>query len=80
MTKQSRFPKGWDEARVKRVIEHYESQGEAEAIAEDEAALALKDQTLMEVPNDLVPIVRELIAKQRDDGLPADDPNGRAGG
>lgn len=65
MTKQSRFPKGWDEARVKRVIEHYESQTEAEAIAEDEAALDLEDQTLMEVPNDLVPAVRELIAKKR---------------
>lgn len=65
MTKQSRYPKGWDEARVKRVIEHYESQSETEAIAEDEAALALEDQTLMEVPNDLVPTVRELIAKQR---------------
>lgn len=65
MTKQTRYPKGWDEARVKRVIEHYESQSETEAIAEDEAALALEDQTLMEVPNDLVPTVRELIAKQR---------------
>ena len=65
MTKQSRYPKGWDEARVKRVIEHYESQSETEAVAEDEAALALEDQTLMEVPNDLVPTVRELIAKQR---------------
>jgi hypothetical protein len=65
MTNQSRFPKGWDEGRVKRVIEHYESQSETEAIAEDEAALALEDQTLMEVPNDLVPVVRELIAKQR---------------
>jgi len=65
MTKQSRFPKGWDERRVRRVLEHYESQSEAEAIAEDEAALAVEDQTLMEVPNDLVPLVRELIAKQR---------------
>lgn len=65
MTNQSRFPKGWDEGRVKRVIEHYESLSETEAIAEDEAALALEDQTLMEVPNDLVPVVRELIAKQR---------------
>ena len=65
MTKRSRFPKGGDEARVKRVIEHYESQSETEAIAEDEAAPALEDQTLMEVPNDLVSVVRELIAKQR---------------
>jgi hypothetical protein len=65
MTKRSRFPNVWDEARVKRVIEHYEAQSETEAIAEDEAAIALEDQTLMEVPTDLVPIVRELIAKQR---------------
>jgi hypothetical protein len=65
MTKQSRFPSGWDEARVKRVIDHYESQSEAEAVAEDESALELQDQTIMEIPNDLVPIVRELIAKRR---------------
>jgi hypothetical protein len=65
MTKQSRFPIGWDEARVKRVIDHYESQSEAEAVAEDESALELQDQTIMEIPNDLVPIVRELIAKRR---------------
>ena len=65
MTKQSRFPIGWDEAHVKRVIDHYESQSEAEAVAEDESALELQDQTIMEIPNDLVPIVRELIAKRR---------------
>ena len=38
MTKQSRFPKGWDEDRVKRVLDHYEYQTEDEAVAEDEAA------------------------------------------
>jgi hypothetical protein len=65
MTKQSRFPSGWDKARVKRVIDHYESQSEAEAVAEDESALELQDQTIMRIPNDLVPIVRELIAKRR---------------
>jgi hypothetical protein len=36
--KQSRFPKGWDEDRVKRVLAHYESQSEEEAMAEDLAA------------------------------------------
>jgi len=65
MTKKSRFPKGWDEARVKRVIEHYESQTDEEAVAEDEAATEADQQTLMEVPNDLVPVVRELIAQRR---------------
>jgi len=63
MTRQSKFPQGWDKARVKRVLDHYESQSEEEAVAEDEAAFEQRDQTVMEVPNDLVPTVRELIAK-----------------
>lgn len=62
---QNRFPAGWNEARVRRVLEHYEGQGEAEAVAEDEAALEDPTQTLMEVPNELVPAIRELIAKHR---------------
>lgn len=36
--KQSKFPPGWNAARVKRVIEHYESQDQDEAVAEDEDA------------------------------------------
>lgn len=61
--KQSRFPPGWDEARVRRVLEHYEAQSDDEAVAEDEAAFERSGQTLMEVPSELVPAVRELIAK-----------------
>jgi hypothetical protein len=64
MRKQSSFPPGWDEDRVRRVLAHYEEQTEEEAVAEDEATLE-KAQTLMEVPNDLVPAVRQLIAKRR---------------
>ena len=55
MNKRSKFPDGWDDARVKRVLEHYESQTEEQAVAEDEAAAEQKGQTLMEVPSDLVP-------------------------
>jgi hypothetical protein len=65
MTKQSKFPEGSDQARDRRVLDHYESQSEEEAVAEDEAAFEQRDQTVMEVPNDLVPTVRELIAKHR---------------
>ena len=36
--KQNRFPKDWDDARVQAVLEHYESQSEREAVAEDEPA------------------------------------------
>lgn len=52
-------------ARVKRVLDHYGSQSEEAAIAEDDAAYEQKDRTLMEVPNELVPVVGELIAKRR---------------
>ncbi len=61
--RQDRFPPGWDEARVRQVLAHYEEQTADEAVAEDEAALAESTETVMEVPHALVPAVRELIAK-----------------
>lgn len=60
---ETKLPPGWDSARVQRVAEHYESQSEEEAVAEDEVVLKHPDHTVIEVPNDLVPAVRELIAK-----------------
>jgi hypothetical protein len=65
MKQQSVFPPGWNEERVRRVLAHYEEQTEEEAVAEDEAAVEDKAQTLMEVPTELVPVVRELIAKRQ---------------
>ena len=62
--KKSRFPSGWDEDRVKRVLSHYESQSEEEAVAEDEAAWEDSSQTFMEIPNDLIPTVRGMLAKR----------------
>ena len=62
----NRFPPGWDEARVRDVIEHYESQTEDEALAEDEAAFEDKSQTVMVIPNDLVPAVRALLSESPD--------------
>ena len=59
------FPDGWDEQRVHRVLEHYESQTENEAADEDEHALEDASQTVMEVPRELVPAVRELIARHQ---------------
>lgn len=63
--KQSKFPPGWDKKRVEEVLAHYESQSEEEAVAEDEAAFEAIGQTVMEIPTDLVPKVRELIAKHK---------------
>ena len=63
--KQSKYLPGWDEERVKKVLAHYESLSEDEAVAEDEAAFETPGQTVMEVPSELVPIIRELIAKNK---------------
>ncbi len=63
--KTSKFPSGWDEERVRRVLAHYEEQTEEEAVAEDEGAFEDKTQTIMEIPTQLVPAVRELIAKHQ---------------
>lgn len=63
--KQNKFPPGWDEERVRRVLAHYDQQTEAEAVAEDEAAFEDSTQAIVEVPKDLVPAVRNLIAKHR---------------
>jgi hypothetical protein len=61
---QDRFPTGWDEEKVRRVLAHYEGQTEEDALLEDEAGIE-PSETVMNVPHDLVPKVRELIAKRR---------------
>jgi hypothetical protein len=63
--KKSKFPTGWDEQRVRRVLKHYEEQNEEEAVAEDEAAYEDTTQAIMEVPKELVPTIREMIAKHK---------------
>ena len=59
------FPEGWNEARVRRVLAHYEEQTEAEAVEEDERAFEDPNHTIMEVPRALVPAIREMIAKHQ---------------
>ncbi|MGH9381523.1 MAG: hypothetical protein ACRD2Z_13030 [Thermoanaerobaculia bacterium] len=66
-TKKQDFPRGWDEQRVREVLDYYENQSDEEAAAEHEAALA-PHETLMEVPAALVPRVRELIAEYEHTG------------
>ena len=40
---EQKLPEGWTEERIKKVIDHYESQPDDEAIAEDEAALEVEE-------------------------------------
>ena len=62
--RKPRFPDGWDEGRVAELIAHYEGQSDEEAVAEDEAVMSEPSRTVMEIPTDLVPAVRDLIASR----------------
>jgi DNA-binding phage protein len=53
-----------NEEKIQRVIDYYGQQSEDEALAEDEAAFD-DQQTIMQIPSPLVPLVRELLAKHQ---------------
>ena len=60
-----KFPPGWDEARIREVIEHYDSQDEDERAAEIEAAWEAEGMKLISVPTELVPEIRALLARKQ---------------
>lgn len=70
--KQAKLPGEWDNERVQRILSYYQTQTEEEATAEDEAAFVDQTQTVMEIPIELIPAVRELLATYyRDQRVPA---------
>jgi hypothetical protein len=58
-------PAGELEGRIRRLLEHYESQTDFEAAVEDEVAWEDVTETTMKVPVDLVPAVLELIRNRK---------------
>jgi hypothetical protein len=62
--KKQKYPAGWDEARIRALAEHYDSQTEDEQVAEHEAAFEAEGQTVMVVPTALVPRIVKLIGKK----------------
>ena len=58
----NRYPKGLTRRKVQGLIDHYEQQTDAEAIAEAEAAYRKRTTALIEDPVKLLPAVRQLIA------------------
>jgi hypothetical protein len=62
MKDPNKYPPGWDDERVQRLIQHDDSQSDEEAIAEDEAAFDDPSHTVMTIPNELVPAVRAILA------------------
>jgi hypothetical protein len=73
---KTKFPKGWDQTRVQRVIDYYDTQSDEDAVREMEESFATGSSTLMEVPVKLVPQIRRLIAKGAARSRPA--PRGRS--
>jgi hypothetical protein len=65
MKPTNEFPAGWDEQRVREVLDFYQNQTEEEAASEHEAALSDPLHTLMEVPAELLPVFRQLIAEHQ---------------
>ena len=63
--KRQAYPAGWDEERIRKLAEHYDSQSEDEQVAEHEAAFRREDTTVMVVPTDFVPEIVRLISKRR---------------
>lgn len=60
---EQRFPKGWDEQRVRRLIAELDARTDEEWVAADESAAAEgDDQAVIIVPKTLLPEIRRLIA------------------
>lgn len=63
---EQRFPTGWDEQRVKRLLTELDARTDEEWIAADEAAVAEGgDQTVIAVPTALLPEIRRLLASHK---------------
>lgn len=63
--KKQKYPPGWNEKRVRKVIAHYENQTEEEQAAEIEQVLEAENITLVAVPTPLVPKVLTLLKRGR---------------
>ena len=63
---EPRLPAGWDADRVKRLIDHYDGLSEEDQVAEDEAAAGVRPgQSVVTVPDDLLPAIRQLLATHK---------------
>ena len=61
--KNNEFPKGWDSAHVERILNQYEPRL-------NDQAFKTTRKNVMEVPAELVPFVRKLIADFESEVIP----------
>lgn len=64
MKDEPRLPQGWDDARIERVREYYDSQTDEEAATEHDETYRSRGASLVEIPFDLLPEVRKLLARR----------------
>ena len=63
---EQKFPPGWDADRTKRLIEQYDQMSEDELADEDDAGSKQHDgQTVIAVPDALLPAIRQLLATHK---------------
>jgi hypothetical protein len=63
---QQKFPPGWDEQRVKRLLTELDTRTDEEWVAADEAAAAGgDDQAVITVPASLLPEIRRLLSAHK---------------
>jgi hypothetical protein len=63
---EQRFPAGWDDQRVKRLLAELDSRTDDEWVAADEAAASEgDDQVVITVPAALLPEIRRLLAAHK---------------
>ena len=63
---ETRYPAGWDEARVQKLIAELDTRTDEEWVAADEAAATDgEEQTVVTVPSKLMPEIRRLLATQK---------------
>jgi len=60
---EQRYPEGWDQQRVQRLLADLDSRNEEEWVAADDAAASEQDdQAVVTVPVGLLPEIRRLLA------------------
>lgn len=62
---KQQFSPGWNERKVRAVIQHYERLTDEELAHEIETAPEVSEETLISVPTELLPAVQKLIGRHQ---------------
>lgn len=60
--KTQKLPEGWDENRIRKVLDYYETQTDEAAAAEIDSGFDRQTETVLIVPKKLVPQIKRLMA------------------